>query len=227
MMLKGKPSVGGGSMSRGLALVLALLVLAAALFAGWYSTTRVVYFAPELLTQPSGCRYFQNEEPVIDEFEADWFGGELRKLQEPSLYRLATDGGPDRSSHIRFLWIRSFHDPVAIRIERSPDGKAFLTARQRDADLGPQEYGKSRTLARALTETEIRQLDTVLSRTRVLHERPKICEGGVDGARWIFEATDGRGSYTFVSRFSPGDGAAREFGEFMIGLTDWDFDRIY
>ena len=39
-------------MTRGYALVLTLLVLAAAWIAGWYSTTRV-YFAPALLEQPS------------------------------------------------------------------------------------------------------------------------------------------------------------------------------
>ena len=40
-------------MTRGYALVLTLLVLAAAWIAGWYSTTRVVYLAPALLEQPS------------------------------------------------------------------------------------------------------------------------------------------------------------------------------
>jgi hypothetical protein len=212
-------------MPRGFALVLALMVIAAALFAGWYSTTRVVYFAPELLSQPSGCRYGRGEEPVIAEFEAEWFGGELRAFQEPSLYLFSTDSLHDQNSSYRFLWLRSFHDPIVVRIERSDDGVAFLTAKQRAGGIGFQGHDKN--LSRALTPVEVDQLNSTLAATGVLGERPKTCDSGADGARWLIEAADSRGTYSYVSRWTPREGPSREFGEFMIGLTGWDVGPVY
>lgn len=212
-------------MSRGYALVLSLMVLAAALFAGWFSTTRVVYFAPELLTQGSGCRFVDGEEAIISQFEADWFGRELRAFQEPSLYLASVDSRPERSGIFRFLWVRSFHDPIVIRIDRFPDGTAFLTAKQRAGGTGFQ--GRDRSLRRALTSVEGEQLRSALVVTRVLNQRPKTCESGADGAVWLIEATEGAGDYTYVSRWSPQDGPTREFGEFLIGLTGWDLDPVY
>jgi len=71
-------------MIRGYALVLGLGVVAAALFAGWYGTTRVVYFAPALFDQAIECGPGGGGlTPVIDTFEADWYGGALRAFGEP------------------------------------------------------------------------------------------------------------------------------------------------
>lgn len=212
-------------MPRGYALVLTLLVLAAALFAGWFSTTRVVYFAPNLLTQSSGCSWIGGDEPIIDQFEADWYGSELRAFEEPSLYLASLEPHAGHRGSIRFTWIRSFHEPVVVRIDRASDGAGTLTAKQRPGGTGFS--GQGRTLRRALTSSEENRLGSVLATTRVLDQKPKTCDGGLDGARWIIEATDGSGTYTYLNRWSPRDGPVKELGEFMIGLTGWDVDPIY
>lgn len=212
-------------MPKGFALVLALMVLAAALFAGWYSTTRTIYFAPMLLNQPSGCRYGHVEEAVISTFEADWFAGELRAFSEPSLYRISTGNSPGQTASYRLLWLRSFHEPIVVRIDQTDGDSAYLTAKQRAGGGGFQ--GRPRTLERPLTHAEISQLHATLSTTEVLGERPKICGDGLDGSRWIIEVASNQGQYSFVNRWSPRDGAVRDFGEFMLGLTGWDVVPVY
>ena len=214
-------------MTRGYALVLTLLVLAAAWIAGWYSTTRVVYFAPALLEQPSGCEWGDGEEPVISDFERDWFGGELRAFEEPSLYLTSENPPSGHQRTVRLTLIRSFHDPVVVRIEQRGDGSAILTAKQRP---GGQGFGRplaSRRIERPLTASETAELESVLASTQVLDQDGKDCFAGVDGANWIVEAAEVGGRYIYVQRWTPRKGAVRKFGEFMLSLTGWNLDPVY
>jgi hypothetical protein len=49
-----------------------------------------------------------------DQFRSDWYSRELRILDEPSLLAIAKDAS---SESYRFLWLRTFHHPVAIRVD--------------------------------------------------------------------------------------------------------------
>ena len=214
-------------MTRGYALVLTLLVLAAAWIAGWYSTTRVVYFDPALLKQPSGCNWGHGPEPVISDFERDWFAGELRAFEEPSLYRVSENPPPGHLQTLRLTWIRSFHDPVVVRIEQAEDGSATLIAKQRTGGAGFGRPLYSRRVERPLSGSEIRALEAVLTSTRVLGQAANRCHGGLDGANWIVEAAESDGRYIYVQRWSPREDPVRDFGEFMLSLTGWNLGPIY
>ena len=212
-------------MIRGYALVLGLGVIAAALFAGWYGTTRVVYFAPALFEQSIECgpQGF-GRQPVIDTFEADWYGEELRGFDEPSLYRASLT--PEASARsLRFTWLRSFHDPIVVRIERVADGGAQLTAGQRAK--GGRPGSQTRRVSRRLTPDEVRELDAVLIRTALSEQPPKFCDVGTDGARWIIEAVEPSTGYVYVNRWSPQDGPIRELGLHMFGLTGWQVADVH
>jgi hypothetical protein len=210
-------------MIRGYAFILVLAVLAAAFCMAWFSTTRTIYFPPSLMTQPSGCVWARGMEPMIDDFEADWFGGELRRLEEPSLYLASLEEGAANRRIIRFTWIRSFHEPTAVRIDVLTDGSATLTAKQRASGF----QGANRTLQRALSEHERVQLGDILADTAVLEQAPKACVLGMDGANWIIENAGGPEGYRYVNRWSPEDGPVRTFGLFMLDLTGWTIEDIY
>ena len=212
-------------MIRGYALVLGLGVIAAALFAGWYGTTRVVYFPPALFEQSVQCDAgWGGPQPVIDDFEADWYGEALRGFDEPSLYRASlTPEAAARS--LRFTWLRSFHDPIVVRIERSADGSVRLTAGQNAR--GRREGSLTRRLTRNLTSDEVRELDAVLTRAALPDQPPKLCERGADGARWIIEAVEPSTGYTYVNRWTPRDGPVREVGLHVLGLTGWRIADVY
>jgi hypothetical protein len=214
-------------MIRGYALVLSLLVLAVAGLAGWYSTTRVVYFDPDLLREPSGCEWWTEGLPILDEFEVDWFGGELRGFSEPSLHAASIEPPADVERIVRLLWIRSFHDPVVVRIDQRVDDTAILTAKQRPGGAGFDYITSPRSIERPLSAPERAELETLLNETRILERSRRICHFGLDGANWIIEAADENGRYTLVQHWAPQDGPVKEVGEFMLTLTGWDVEPIY
>lgn len=199
-------------MTRGYAVVLTLMVLAAALFAGWYSTTRVIYFPPELGELRNGCERFEdNTSPVLDEHEAARYASVLRAVEEPSLYIAAQEGGP---AALRFTLEPSFFSARVVRVDRLPDGTRMITAKIRSHDRQPTHVRR-----RILSVAESAALDAVIMESGVL-EAPLKCVGGVDGARWIVETTDGRGGYTFAHSHSPEDGPVRQIGEHLMALAD-------
>lgn len=58
-----------------------------------------------------------------DRFVAHWFSGQLIALHEPSLLAMSKDKS---AQTYRFLWLRSFHHPVAVRVDFHTDGPAVV-----------------------------------------------------------------------------------------------------
>jgi hypothetical protein len=208
---------------RGYALVLGLVVVAAAVFVGWASTTRVVYFPPALFDRSIDCGPgFGRPMPVLDPAEADAYGAALRGLGEPSLY--AASLKPDAGRSLRFTWLRSFDDPIVVRIDRSIDGRAQLTARQRGQG---RPDSLTRQVSRRLTRQEVRQLDRVVASAGLPDQAPVACMRGADGARWIMEAVEPSAGHVYVNRWSPREGPVRDLGLHMLGLTGWEIAEVY
>lgn len=63
--------------------------------------------------------------PGIDAFHGEWYGKQLQALQESSLCCDSTD----RGRVIRFVWLRSFHHPVVIRLNESTKGSWSLVTK--------------------------------------------------------------------------------------------------
>src|SRR5215469_15820751 len=74
---------------------------------------------------PAGAlsRYAQ-----VDTARARWYSGLLTALDEPSL--LQTSKNPALQSY-RFVWLRTFHHPVAVRLDVMGDGTGMLTVKHR------------------------------------------------------------------------------------------------
>lgn len=67
------------------------------------SLAQTGYFPPGALTADS-----RNEE-----FLSSWYTQELNALQEPSLWALSKT---QKEQSYRFLWLRTFHHPVAFEL---------------------------------------------------------------------------------------------------------------
>ena|ERR1039458_4389217 len=65
-------------------------------------------------------------DPRGDDFKANWYSTQLRALQEPSLFALATNR---KAESYRFLWLRTFHHPVAVRVDLQADGSWMLVTK--------------------------------------------------------------------------------------------------
>ena len=211
-------------MLRPIVIPLTFLVATTGLFVAWYVEASVPFFptslGDEILECSEGAQYADYEVRVLDDFEAEWFAGELRGLREKPLYPVSDNS----SDTLRFTWLRSFDAPVVVRTERLADGNVRLTAKRLAGEGGCTLQGEGCEVSRMLNAAEITRLEDV--RRAALAAPAQICGGGLDGAQWIVEST-GDGDYRFAQRFTPQEGPIRELGLTMIGMTGWRFDRVY
>lgn len=220
-----------------LAFVMGLVVLGLAMVVALAGSGRLdwlpsqQYFSPELSRRtPVVCEDSDGARidrfSALSDFEADWYSTHLRAARESSLYlesqRPASRGGQS----YRFTWLRSFHEPVVIRVDRLPSSEMRLTAKRLSGYGG---YGPGRIVARIdrlLSRDEAAEFERTLSAGRVLDLAPRDCRGGGDGANWIFEAND-RGSYRYLMRWTPKQGAVRDTGMLLMSFTGWRFQPVY
>lgn len=173
-------------------------------------TTSASYFPPRVL----------DPQPRRDKF-IEWYSKHLSAMGEPSLLSRPDAGTED----YRFLWLRSFHHPVAVHIWRSDD-KQFLNVKELDG-AGGYEPGKlitnrTQSLAKSDWEGFIRLLEQ-----NCFWNLPAENDArGHDGAQWILEGrrTD---RYHVVDRWSPDRGTFREACLFLLKLSSLGIDGEY
>lgn len=153
---------------------------------------------------------FREEYSGADKFVRDWYSKHLMAMNEVSL----SCGEAVFSEAYRFLWLRAFHQPIAVRISRIGDTYA-LQAIRRGYDPGDIV----REEPKALTATEWRRFKAALETANFWKEPTEPPPNGIvglDGAQWIFE---GRlDNYHIVDRWSPHD-AFQELGLVFIDLA--------
>ena len=153
--------------------------------------------------------------PKQHQFVAEWYSKHLTAMGEPSLLELSRR---DATAEVyRFLWLRSFHHPISVRLVVRKDGRATLTSKESDGK-GGYEPGK---LIRNTTATLSKE-QTDLFRSQVKHyalwNLPTRQSGqiGLDGAQWIIEISGG-GRYHIIDRWSPrADDPVHEVGTTLM-----------
>jgi hypothetical protein len=137
-----------------------------------------------------------------DQFKANWYSKQLKALREPSLWELSRQD--PKAEAYRFLWLRSHHHPIAVRLVVRANGSGWINSREtrgQGSDLsggsGINRYGvswlrKSRTqsLLADVGNAGFWNLPTLLDPAPPAH---------VDGARWIVEGVR-NGEYHVVDR---------------------------
>ncbi len=188
--------------------------------------------APAPVEAPA--RYFRPGEfeaaPEDDQFVASWYSKHLRALREPALAALAGDG---QAHAYRFLWLRTFDAPIALRVDVSPDGSGTLTVKAASGKGGYEPGTLVTNRRRVMPRAEVRRFLSGLATARYwelpTRERPEIEEDGsitvtADGAQWILEGVRS-GRYHVVDRHSPEHGAYREAALWLSDRSDRDRAR--
>lgn len=150
-----------------------------------------------------------------DQFYRQWFNIHLGAMGESPITC------NDAATEYRFLWLRTFHHPVVIRVAIA-DHQATLHAVELDGKGGYEPGKVLRQLNRSLSTAEVQALEHVVTASN-LRETPSVeRSAGVqaDGARWVLEMRD-RTDYRVLNRQSPSSGAIREFGMHLLSLTGW------
>ncbi len=139
---------------------------------------------------------------------ARWYSAQLRALDELSLLE---EGKNASLQSYRFVWLRTFHHPVTVRLDIMADGTGKLTTKIANG-AGGYEPGKliesrSRSLTQEQTNKFLGQV-----KDAGFWELPSYEEtSGFDGSRWIIEGVKD-GKYHVVDRWTPGKGPVHDLG---------------
>lgn len=147
-------------------------------------------------------------------FEREWYGRALKALDEPTMRVSAAAG-----DSYRFLWLRSFHRPVAIRLVALENGAARVRYKMSDGAGG---YDPGRIIIDKSLTIDAKKFAKIKS----LFDDAKICEPfesdvlGLDGAQWIFETNVG-GEYCVAVEWGGYRPGFQELGRALLDLVGW------
>jgi len=153
-----------------------------------------------------------------DSFRSDWYSKHLKALEEPSLLQKSKDS---TAESYRFVWLRTFHHPIIVRVDIQANGGAELTTKA-SSGAGGYEPGKLvENTSRPLTQKQIEGFLATIQRLQFwelpTHETPETV--GCDGSQWIIEGIK-NGKYHVVDRWTPTKGAIHDLGlTFVFGLA--------
>ena len=190
--------------------MLLLIVAFLGLFATAFQTARkpVEYFPPSVFSPY----------PDVDDLTRNWFSKVLREADEPSLWEDAEKQGADV---YRFTWLRSFHQPITVRLVFRPDGSADLVAKVMSGEGGYDPGHLITNDESHLVPVEAKSFLEKLQKADFWNlpaTRPHMLER--DGAEWIMEGVK-KGKYRVVVRWSPRNGDYRDACLYLaLGLAN-------
>ncbi|MBA2338827.1 MAG: hypothetical protein H0V88_00380 [Pyrinomonadaceae bacterium] len=187
-------------------------------------------------TSKSACsKLLTGSEPVLvddatyfspDLFNSEtaaWYAEYLRKMKEPPFPRLIDCG----VESYRFLWLRTFHHPVSIRVWRL-DEQIFLTIKELNGKGGYEPgkiiVNKNRRLTKGewltfkgLVERSSFWQLTTDNRSPITEDADGTITVTTDGAKWILEGIQQK-RYHIVARQSA-EGTYRNACLYLIKLS--------
>jgi len=179
--------------------------------------TSVLVFLLFGATSMAQSRYFPpgslDDSPRGDQFLYEWYSKQLKALDEPSLWTLSKT---QKEQSYRFLWLRTFHHPVSVRIDVNGDGTSRLTTK---IASGAGGYAPGHLVQNDTSALTKEQTDWFLGKIQEnkFWELAPLDKSrlGTDGAQWIIEGVK-NGNYRIVDRWSPDDGPVRVMGLLML-----------
>lgn len=168
---------------------------------------QVLYFPKDAFSDDSNS----------DRFKAGWYSTHLKALSEPSLLQLASK--PSCESY-RFVWLRTFHHPVVVRLDIRADGIGELTTKVSNGAGGYKPGQIIQNLSRPLTREQTNMFLARLGKDKFWELPSYENSGGNDGSQWIIEGVKD-GKYHVVDRWTPNEGPVRELGlALALGLAE-------
>ncbi len=150
----------------------------------------------------------------LENFKVNWYSKQLIALKEPILFN-----DTSKKEIFRFTWLRSFHNPVAIRIEKlGNDYKIFWKLCDGAGGYAPGKLiiDKQKVIDKSAWDEFIKLLDQMDFWN--LSTQEEVI--GADGAEWILEGKSFN-QYKVVERWTPNhDSSYYLCCDFLINLTD-------
>lgn len=160
------------------------------------------------------------QEEWSDQFKMDWYGKHLRAMNEVPLHF------PDKMvpESYRFLWLRTFNHPVAVRIWNTGT-EVFINVKELSGAGGYEPGRMILTEQRRLSQDEWDAFMRLLEYSCYWEQPTEDSEdAGFDGAQWILEGVR-NGRYHVVDRWTPTSGSFREACLYMLKLSRLKIDK--
>jgi hypothetical protein len=149
----------------------------------------------------------------------DWYGKHLEAMAEGSLL----DESGETETY-RFLWLRTFHHPIYVRVESNPSGISLATGELNGA--GGYEPGRMiRNQLFRLNQNEWCKFLALLEKADYWNLSTNHEHMGNDGAEWILEGVKAN-RYHAVDRWSPAKGEYREACIYLLTLSGINIDNL-
>ena len=149
-----------------------------------------------------------------DTFLVKWYSEQLFALREPVIYM-----DQSQKEIYRFTWLRTFDNPIAIRIEKQEDSYNLYWKLCNGAggyEPGQLTIQKQKSINK-LTWDEFKNR---LKQTSFWNLKTIKIIGGLDGSEWILEGKT-LDQYHVVDRWTPRENTKYyQCCDFLIGLTD-------
>ena len=154
----------------------------------------------------------------FDSFRNKWYSEHLFAMKEPVLF-----SDSSQTEIYRFVWLRTFHNPISIRIERQQN--IYLLTWKLCNGAGGYEPGLL-TIAKQkqVDDTTWEKFKTLLNQIDFWSMDTEKIGTGVDGSAWILEGKEGN-KYHVIDRWSPEYDKYSQCCNFLIGLTDFTFNE--
>jgi hypothetical protein len=138
-------------------------------------------------------------------------------MKESSLWERSKNS---ETESYRFLWLRSFHHPAALRLDLASDGSGVLTVKVLSSQGGYDPGNLIENREVRVEKQNVKRFIEFLSAARFWDlpaEEQNPSEIVVDGAQWVIEATRD-GHYHVVDRVSPPRGPYTDAALFLMRL---------
>lgn len=150
-----------------------------------------------------------SDNPRNPQFVNKWYSRALDSMNEQPLAALENE---DES--YRFLWLRTFHQPVAIHVWRK-DEQHFMVVKRLNGKGGYVPGTFDLYWSRSISENDWDAFMTHLESASYWLTPTKNDRLMFDGAQWVMEGYR-EGRYHVVDRQSPDDGAYREACMYLL-----------
>ncbi len=162
-----------------------------------------------------GAHSFTVWRRYLAEFVPLLFADSLTKLGEPKL----SSGKEPSDFAYRFIWVRCFHHPISVRIQRS-GSTTILRAVEMDGG-GYYAWGDiAREINKELSPPDVETAVAKLEKAGFwqMESREDPSPVGPDGSTWILEGSQ-NGKYHSVDRWCPKPGAFRDACLVLVELA--------
>ena len=155
-----------------------------------------------------------------DTFVVSWYSEHLFAMKEPILFN-----NQNEFEIFRFTWLRTFHNPVVIRIQKNENQYQLIWKVCDGAggyDPGNLVVDKKRIIREEEWNEFQEIIDSIDFWNLPTNEREIL---GTDGSQWILEGAV-QGKYHVIDRWTPHENSpAYQLGNYLISISSLKIDE--